>query len=281
MDKHLERLIDLALEEDIGTGDVTSLTLIPDGAQAVLHFAARQPTVACGGQLAALVYAKIDTTVRCEALAADGIRLNAGDKLASASGNARSLLTGERVALNLMQRACGVAALTRSYVDAVDGTGAVILDTRKTMPGMRRLDKAAVLAGGGRNHRMGLWDMVLVKDNHIQLAGGIALAVRIARQEAPGIPVVVECDRLEQVKEALAAKPERILLDNMTVGQLRQAVAMAEGRMALEASGGVSLEAVRAIAQTGVGFISVGRLTHSAPAADIGADIAFETNRTK
>jgi len=192
-----------------------------------------------------------------------------------ASGNARALLTGERTALNIMQRMSGVATLTQTYVQAIAGTKAVLLDTRKTMPGMRILDKYAVRVGGGQNHRMRLDDMILIKDNHIALCGGLPAAVKAA-QKGGELPVVVECDTLEQVKEALAAAPDRILLDNMDNHSLREAVALSAGSVKLEASGGVALESVREIALTGVDYISVGKITHSAPAVDIAADITFD-----
>jgi nicotinate-nucleotide pyrophosphorylase (carboxylating) len=185
------------------------------------------------------------------------------------------LLTGERTALNIMQRMSGVATLTQTYVQAIAGTKAVLLDTRKTMPGMRILDKYAVRVGGGQNHRMRLDDMILIKDNHIALCGGLPAAVKAA-QKGGELPVVVECDTLEQVKEALAAAPDRILLDNMDNHSLREAVALSAGSVKLEASGGVALESVREIALTGVDYISVGKITHSAPAVDIAADITFD-----
>lgn len=276
-------LIKLALAEDIGPGDITSKLLIPAEKQAVMAFVARENMVACGTFVPELVYGALGSGIKTEAKAQEGALLKKGEVLATASGSLQTLLTGERVTLNIMQRMCGVATIARQYVEAVKGTKAVILDTRKTMPGMRVADKYAVKTGGGQNHRMGLWDMVLIKDNHIGMGdsgfGIMDLIIKarnsltqIPHPESP-IPIVVECDTLEQVKEAIAAKPDRILLDNMSNAMLKEAVAMSAGKIPLEASGGVSLETVRDIAQTGVDFISVGKLTHSAPNVDIGADI--------
>lgn len=276
MTHDLKEIIAHALAEDIGAGDITSQLLIPDTAQAEMVFAARERLVACGSMIPAMVYAQLDPAVQVEALVREGQALEKGDVLVKMNGAARVLLTGERVALNLMQRMSGVATVTRAYAQAVSGTKAVILDTRKTMPGLRSLDKYAVTVGGGQNHRMRLDDMVLIKDNHIALCGGVAAAIAKARA-GTGLPIVVECDTLAQLAEILdsALWPERVLLDNMPVGILRHAVAMAAGRIKLEASGGVSLDTVGAIAQTGVDYISVGKLTHSTPAADIGADIVI------
>ena len=233
----------------------------------------------CGMFIVTEVYKQLDTMIGVEILEEEGKLVAAGTPLAKITGHARPILAGERVALNLIQRMCGIATLTHVYVDAVKGTKAIILDTRKTMPGLRVLDKYAVRTGGGENHRMRLDDMVLIKDNHIavgiQDSGfGIEALVKKAREKLTSpIPIVVECDTLEQVAEAIEAKPNRILLDNMSLETLREAVILVAGRVPLEASGGVSLDKVRAIAETGVDYISVGKLTHSAPAADIGADI--------
>ncbi|MDE3016876.1 MAG: carboxylating nicotinate-nucleotide diphosphorylase [Pseudomonadota bacterium] len=313
-----QQLIKTALSEDIGPGDITPELLIPASAQAELRFVAREAMVACGTFIPAEVYAQLipsptggkpgggrnGCTINPHPLDADerqipstgeGIVVSVGIKegtfvmpgtvLATATGPARALLTGERVALNFMQRMCGVATLTRRYVEAIKGTKAVILDTRKTIPGFRALDKYAVRTGGGQNHRMGLYDMVLVKDNHIAISGqrlavsDIVNHVKTRLSAACRLPlpmIVVECDTLQQVKEALTAVPDRILLDNMSLEELREAVALSGGKIPLEASGGVSLETARAIAETGVDYISVGKLTHSAPAADIGADAAIK-----
>ena len=270
-----ERIISLALQEDIGAGDVTSQLLIPQGKMARMQLNARQPMVVAGGFIAQMVYARLDAHVQVKCHIKEGQHAAQGDTLVSMYGNAQALLTGERVTLNLMQRMCGIATLTSEYVKAVAGTGVTILDTRKTMPGLRVLDKYSVVAGGGMNHRMRLDDMVLIKDNHIAIHGGIGSAVAKARSGTQ-LPVIVECDTLDQVAEALAAQPERIMLDNMSNEMMREAVKRVAGAVPLEASGGVSLETVRAIAQTGVNFISIGKLTHSAPSLDIGADIILE-----
>jgi len=281
-----QQLIKTALAEDIGAGDITSQLLIPEQTQAEMRFVAHEETIACGTFIPAEVYAQLDTYVRTQALVQEGQRVGKGAVLAIAAGPARALLAGERVALNLMQRMCGVAMLTSRYVEAVRGTKTIILDTRKTMPGLRALDKYAVRTGGGQNHRMGLYDAVLIKDNHIGVGGrgsGIRDLVERARAKLssltsvprPPTPIIVECDTLSQVEQALAAAPDRILLDNMDLETLRKAVALAAGRIPLEASGGVSLDTIRAIAETGVDYISVGKLTHSAPAADIGAEASY------
>ncbi len=269
-------IIKQALAEDIGQGDITSNLLIPEKQQAEMAFVAREEMVACGLFIPQMVYDVIGggVSVGEGGSIEEGRKVAGNTTLAVAKGNARSLLAGERVTLNIMQRMCGIATLTRRYVEAVNGTKAVILDTRKTIVNIRVLDKYAVAAGGGKNHRMRLDDMVLIKDNHIALCGGIKEAVAKARSGAK-LPIVVECDTLAQVEEALLAKPDRIMLDNMDNTMLSKAVAVAAGKIPLEASGGVSLETVRGIAQTGVDFISVGKITHSANAVDIGADIAF------
>lgn len=267
-------IIKRALAEDIGQGDVTSQLLIPEDQQAEMAFVARQDLVACGVFIPEMVYVQIDSGVSVGVSVSEGELVSSGKVLAVAKGNARTLLTGERVVLNLMQRMCGIATLTNQYVQAVKGTKAVILDTRKTIPNLRVLDKYSVTVGGGKNHRMRLDDMVLIKDNHIALCGGIKQAVAKVRALTK-LPVVVECDNLQQVEEALAAVPDRILLDNMDNKTMGKAVNLAAGKIPLEASGNVSLATVRGIAETGVDYISVGKLTHSAPAADIGADVIF------
>ena len=285
-------IIAAALAEDIGTGDITSQLLIPETAQATMHLVARQLLVACGLFCVTEVYRQLDKTVRVELLVKEGAQVKKGTSLARVSGNARSILTGERVALNILQRMCGVATLTARYVKAVKGTKAVIIDTRKTMPGMRALDKYAVKTGGGENHRMGLYDMVLVKDNHLEVRAQdsgfrIQEVVEKLRKQLSSpnpesrilTPIIVECDTLAQVKEAIEARPDRILLDNMSTRQLKQAVKLAKGKVNLEASGGVSLKTVRKIAKTGVDYISVGSLTHSAPAVDIGGDVEMDIQK--
>lgn len=275
--KTFRTLIAAALAEDlIGPdgmeGDVTSSLLLPKGVQGKLQFNAREDMVACGLFLPGMVFEQLSPHITVELKAKEGAKVHAGTTLLVASGPAWMLLTGERVALNLMQRTCSIATLTKKFLEAVSGTKATILDTRKTMPGLRELDKYAVRTAGGMNHRMGLYDMVLIKDNHIALAGGVTKAVAAAR-EGTKLPVVVECDTIAQVEEAMAAKPDRILLDNMSTRMLKEAVAKAGGKIKLEASGGVTLTTVKAIADTGVDCISVGALTHSVPSVDIGADI--------
>ncbi len=256
------------LAEDVGAGDVTSTAVIDEDAVCEARIVVKEPGVVCGLRAVAAVFDALGT--RLEPLVADGDRVEPGP-VACVEGPARAVLTGERLALNLLGRLSGIATLTRRYVDAVDGTGATILDTRKTTPGLRELEKEAVRCGGGTNHRLGLDDGVLIKDNHLRLAPSIAEAVRRAR--STGLPVEVECDALEQVGEGLAAGADRILLDNMSLDELRAAVSLAAGRTELEASGGVSLDTVRAIAETGVDFISVGALTHSAPALDVSLEV--------
>lgn len=267
-------IIKRALIEDIGQGDITSKLLIPENQEAEMAFVARQEMVVCGVFIPELVYSRISAGVAISASAREGQSVGKNTVLAVAKGNARALLAGERVALNIMQRMCGIATLTNQYVQQAAGTKAVILDTRKTMVNLRVMDKYAVTVGGGKNHRMRLDDMVLIKDNHLALCGGIRQAMEKARA-GTRLPIVVECDTLEQVEEALKESPDRILLDNMDNAMLRKAVAMVAGKIPLEASGGVSLETVREIAGTGVDYISVGRITHSVPAMDIGADMVF------
>jgi len=267
-------IIKRALAEDIGQGDITSNLLIPENQDAEMAFVAREEMVVCGVFIPKMVYEIIGAGVSVSVIAEEGKLITKNTVLAVAKGNARILLAGERVALNIMQRMCGIATLTHKYVEAVTGTKAVILDTRKTIVNIRVMDKYAVTVGGGKNHRMRLDDMVLIKDNHIALCGGIKESVAKARTGTK-LPIVVECDTLQQIDEALAAKPDRIMLDNMDNVMLKRAVAFVGGRIPLEASGGVSLETIYDIAKTGVDFISVGRITHSAVAVDIGADIVF------
>lgn len=270
--QELQRIIATALAEDIGAGDITSQLTIAADAQAEMALIICEPMVVCGTFIPEAVFRQLKQEVQIQIKAEEGRYVEKETPFITIGGNARALLAAERVILNFMQRMSGVATLTRRYIDAIRGAKAVILDTRKTMPGLRMLDKYAVRAGGGQNHRLRLDDMVLIKDNHIVPGGGIAEAVRKARAGTP-LPVEVECDTLAQVQEALAAKPDRIMLDNMSVEDMRKAVALVKGAIPLEASGGVSLETVKAIADTGVDYISIGKLTHSAPAADIRADI--------
>lgn len=267
----VRRIIAAALAEDVGAGDLTSESVIPAETRFTGTLTAREPLVVAGLPLAEEVFKTVSPAISWHPLAMDGEAVPAGFVLARVEGPARALLTAERTALNLLQHLSGIATLTRRYVDAIAGTGAVLLDTRKTIPGLRHLAKYATRMGGAANHRLGLYDAVLIKDNHIAVAGGVAAAVRAAKAVVT-TPVEVECDSLEQLDEAIAAGADRVLLDNMDPAHLREAVARTAGRCVLEASGGVSLETIRAIAETGVDYVSVGRLTHSAPAVDIGLD---------
>jgi nicotinate-nucleotide pyrophosphorylase (carboxylating) len=257
------------LAEDVGTGDVTTLALIDEHATCKAVLRVKEPGVVCGLEAATALFAELG--VGFEPLVAEGAMVEPGS-VAELDGSARGVLTGERLALNLIGRLSGIATLTRSYVDAIEGTGATILDTRKTTPGLRALEKHAVATGGATNHRFGLDDGVLVKDNHLRLTGGIEAAVAALRA-ATDLPVEVEAETLEQVREAIDAGADAILLDNMSTDELREAVALVGGRAKLEASGGVTLDTVRAIAETGVDFISVGALTHSARSLDVSLEV--------
>jgi nicotinate-nucleotide pyrophosphorylase (carboxylating) len=262
-------LIEIALTEDIGGGDLTSLAVVPAKARATARIEQRGPGVVAGLEVAEAVFAHVDPGLRFEAEAVEGEWREHGP-VARVAGSARAILAGERVALNFLGRLSGVATLTARYVRAVEGTGAQILDTRKTTPGMRALEKRAVLAGGGSNHRQGLFDAILIKENHALLGSGVGSATERALREAPdGVQVEVECATLEEVEQALAAGAQRLLLDNMEPAALARAVETVGGRAELEASGGITLENVREVAETGVQFISVGALTHSAPALDL------------
>jgi nicotinate-nucleotide pyrophosphorylase (carboxylating) len=261
------------LAEDLGEGgDVTSNATISADARFSAELAAREPIVVAGLDLAEAFFRELDASVAIEKLAGEGDCVEAGTVLMRLSGNARAMLAAERAALNTLQHLSGIATLTRRYVDAIEGTGAILLDTRKTIPGLRALEKYAARMGGAQNHRMRLDDGVLIKDNHVAVAGGVGLAVRAAKDASTGLQVQVEVDRIEQVEEALAAGADRLLLDNMDPSTLRRAVELVAGRVPLEASGGVRLETIRSIAESGVEFISVGRITQSAPAVDIGMD---------
>jgi nicotinate-nucleotide pyrophosphorylase (carboxylating) len=260
-------LIDAALEEDVGSGDVTTELLVPERATGRATLTQKAPGVIAGLRVAEAVFHRVDPTVRWHTHVEEGVWREEGGLVAELAGASRSILTAERVALNFLQRLSGVATLTARYVREVSGTEARILDTRKTTPGLRVLEKQAVLMGGGHNHRSGLFDAILVKENHAAMAGGVGEATR--RALTASLPVEIECSSIEEVREALDAGAPRILLDNMTNDQLREAVALVAGRAELEASGGVTLETVRGIAETGVDFISVGALTHSAPALDV------------
>jgi nicotinate-nucleotide pyrophosphorylase (carboxylating) len=264
-----------ALEEDIGEGDVTTLCTIPAEAHSSGRFLAKEAGVIAGVEVARQVFARLDPRLELEALFPDGSVLEAGTVFARVQGPCRALLMGERTALNFMQRMSGIATQTRRYVQAVAHTKARILDTRKTAPGLRVLDKWAVRIGGGVNHRFGLWDGVLIKDNHIAAVGSIREAVRRVREGDPQRrPIAVEVRTLEELRETLELGVSRILLDNMSLEQLRQAVAITAGRLPLEASGNVTLDNVAQVAETGVDFISVGALTHSVRALDISLDLA-------
>jgi nicotinate-nucleotide pyrophosphorylase (carboxylating) len=268
----LARVVDAALAEDVGQGDVTTEATVDAVAVGSAVLVTRSAGVVAGLDAAEAVFRALDPGVRFERLVDDGEVLAGPASLAEVAGSLRAILTGERTALNLLGRLSGIATLTRRYVDAVAGTGVAILDTRKTTPGLRALEKEAVAAGGGRNHRFGLDDGVLVKDNHLAAAGTVRVAVERLRATT-ALPVEVECDTLEQVEEALAAGADALLLDNMDLESLRRAVAIAGGRARLEASGGITLDTVRAVAETGVDEISIGALTHSAPALDVSLEL--------
>ena len=258
------------LAEDVGTGDVTTLALIDESAMCKAVALVKEPGVVCGLESAAAVFAELG--VRFDPLVDEGAYVEPR-AIAEIDGPARGVLAGERVALNLLGRLSGIATLTRQYVDAIEGTDAVILDTRKTTPGLRALEKHAVVTGGGMNHRFGLDDGVLVKDNHLRLAGGVTAAVARLREADTSLPIEVEAETLDQLREAIAAGADTILLDNMTLAELREAVKLVDGRAKLEASGGVTLDSVRDIAETGVDFISVGALTHSARSLDVALEV--------
>ncbi len=267
-------IIEQALHEDIGSGDVTTSALLPPHLGLAGRFLAKQNGVVAGLELTGVVFRLLDAREEFACAVADGDRISVGQVLADVKGPGAAILTGERVALNLLQRMSGIATLTRRFVERVQGTKAVILDTRKTAPGLRVLDKLAVKMGGGENHRFGLYDMVLIKDNHIAAAGGITQAIERARSRAKeGLAIEVEVGCLTELREALAQRPDRIMLDNMSVEDMAQAVALAGGKVELEASGNVTLDNVADIARTGVDFISVGALTHSVHALDISLEI--------
>lgn len=265
----ISQCISRALEEDIGSGDVTTDSIVPAGASLRGRIIAKQDGTVAGLDVANEVFRRLNPEITFEPNVEDGANVKRGVVLAELNGDARALLTGERTALNFLGRMSGIATLTRQFVDAVAGTGAVILDTRKTAPGLRTLDKLAVQLGGGQNHRTGLFDMVLIKDNHIDFAGSITAAVERVRAGGTALPIEVETRTLENVREALELGVERILLDNMSPETMREAVKIANGRAKLEASGNVTLENVFEVAQTGVDFISVGALTHSPRVFDV------------
>ncbi|HXH14638.1 MAG TPA: carboxylating nicotinate-nucleotide diphosphorylase [Sphingomonas sp.] len=270
----IDAFVAATLAEDLGTvGDITSAAVIPADARFTGVMDSRDPIVVAGLDLAEAFFRALDPAVRIERLVADGQRVAAGTELLRLAGAGRALLTAERSALNTVQHLSGIATMTRGYVDAIAGTGAILLDTRKTIPGLRVLEKYATRMGGAQNHRMGLWDAAMIKDNHVAVAGGVAEAVRRAK-DAGIAQIIVEVDRLDQIEPALAAGATHLLLDNMGPAILREAVGLVGGRVPTEASGGVTLDTIRAIAETGVTYVSVGRLTQSAPAADIGLDFA-------
>ncbi len=272
-ERALARVVAAALAEDVGSGDRTTEAVVPADARCLARLLLEEPGVACGLPAARAVFQALDPAVRIETTIEEGARVPAAPVvLAEIEGPARPVLIGERTALNLVGRLCGIATLTRRFVDLVEGTGVTILDTRKTTPGLRALEKYAVRCGGGRNHRLALDDAILVKENHLRLAGGIRAAVAALRVD--GLPIELEAETLEDVREALAAGVERILLDNMTPDEVARAVALVAGRAQLEASGGVSLATVRAYAETGVDFISIGALTHAARSLHVSLEVS-------
>lgn len=270
----IDRAIEIALIEDIGSGDITTNSLVDIEHHCKFEINAREELVLCGVEIACRVFEKFEQEIRKRICIPDGRQVKAGETLISGEGNTRAVMAAERVALNVIQHLSGIATETAKYVAAVEGTQAKILDTRKTIPGLRVLQKYAVAMGGGQNHRFGLDDGILIKDNHIAVVGSLTEAVKRAKNNPKNLThVEVECDRLDQVEEALEAGADIILLDNMSLEMLREAVKMSDGKAVLEASGGVNLETVADIAATGVDYISVGALTHSVRAADVGLDI--------
>ena len=275
-DFDLDEFIGRVLAEDLGRGgDVTSNATIAEDARFTAAMNARQKIVVAGIEIASGFFRALDAAVEIELLVEDGQQVTHGTVLMRLSGNARAMLAAERSALNTLQHLSGIATLTRQYADAISGTGTVLLDTRKTVPGLRVLDKYAARMGGAQNHRMRLDDGVLIKDNHVAVCGGVVQAVRRAKAANTGLQVQVEVDRIDQIEPALAAGADRLLLDNMDPARLREAVGLVAKRVPLEASGGVTLETIRFLAETGVDFISVGRITQSAPAVDIGLDYSI------
>ena len=272
-DTEIQSFIDTAFAEDIATGDVTCATVIPAEARLTATMNAREDMVVAGLPLVAPIFHRLDSDCVITHCAQDGDKVGPGTTLVVIEGKARALLSAERTALNIVQHLSGIATLTRHYVDKLEGTHARLLDTRKTIPGLRKLGKYATAMGGAKNHRMGLFDAVMIKDNHIAVAGSVQAAITGAKSAGRN-DIQVECDTLEQVREALDAGANSLLLDNMPPAMLREALAIVGGRIPCEASGGVNLETIRAIAETGVDYISVGRLTQSAPAVDIGLDFS-------
>ena len=276
-DFDLDEFVSRVLGEDLGTGgDVTSSATIGADAHFTASMNCREAIVVAGLEIAAAFFRALDRDAETEILVSDGDSVEAGTVLMRLAGNARAMLAAERSALNTLQHLSGIATLTRRYVDVIASTGATLLDTRKTLPGLRILEKYASRMGGAENHRMRLDDGMLIKDNHVAVCGGVAEAVRRAKAANTGLEVQVEVDRIDQIEPALAAGADRLLLDNMPPDMLREAVALVAGRVPLEASGGVNLDTIRAIAETGVDCISVGRITQSAPAVDIGLDYSLQ-----
>ena len=269
----LADFVSRVLAEDMGEGgDVTSAATIPADARFTAEMNCREPIVVAGLEIAEAFFRTLDKDVQIDTLVGDGDAVDAGTVLMRLEGNARAMLTAERPALNTLQHLSGIATMTRSYVHKIEGTGATLIDTRKTIPGLRVLEKYATRMGGAENHRMRLDDGLLIKDNHVGVAGGVANAVKAAKAANTGLQVQVEVDRVDQIEPALEAGADRLLLDNMPPAILREAVELVAGRVPLEASGGVNLDTIRTIAETGVNYISVGRITQSAPAVDIGLD---------
>ncbi len=269
LDDEIVAAIARTLDEDIRTGDVTTNAIIAPGAGAVAQIVAKQEGIVSGLAIVQAVFLILDGNINFRLHISDGAKVKSGQLLIELKGSARTILTGERAALNFLGRMSGIATLARRFVEAIAGTGVVVLDTRKTAPGLRAIDKLAVRHGGGRNHRFGLDDMVLIKDNHIDCAGSLSGAIRLVNASTRGLEIEVEVKNIQELQEALALGVKRILLDNMSLAHLRQAVAINKGRAKLEASGNVTLNGVREIAETGVDFISVGALTHSARAFDV------------
>ncbi|HEY49295.1 MAG TPA: carboxylating nicotinate-nucleotide diphosphorylase [Dehalococcoidia bacterium] len=276
----VEEIIDRALAEDLGQGDVTTEALIPADQEGIAHLVAKGAGILAGLGLTTKVFQKVDAELKVEELVSDGTKVTSGDRVAVVRGKVSSILRAERVALNFLQHLSGIATETARYVDAVSGTKALIMDTRKTIPGLRMLEKYAVRVGGGKNHRLNLGDSILIKDNHLvalrSRGVGLGEAVRKARKQAPErLKVEVEVESIDQAEEALFAGAEVIMLDNMSLEEMQQVVELAQGRAMLEASGGITLENVRAVAETGVDLISIGALTHSVKALDISLEIEF------
>jgi nicotinate-nucleotide pyrophosphorylase (carboxylating) len=271
--QEIEQFIDRALAEDIGRGDLTTNVTIPEGTTLKVAMVSRQDVVVCGLGIAMAVFRRVRPDIKASLEAKDGDKVGPKAVLARIEGDARAILAAERTALNIVQHLSGIATLTRRYADLVEGTGATLIDTRKTIPTLRNLAKYASYTGGARNHRIRLDDGVLIKDNHIAAFGSITETIKRAKRQVPALTVIeIECDTLDQVREAVEAGADMILLDNMDVPELKEAVKIVAGRAVLEASGGINLETIRAKASTGVDYVSVGRMTQSAPAVDIGLD---------